>query len=309
MLAGSPPVNRCRDGTRYQSKLQHQFSWVCNSEVGGFKASPTSMIPELLLPLTCCVTLDKPLLLSEPWLLHLLNEKLKVNYLRGSLALRISHLNPPGALPLSLSPKRWKVGLELGRGEQSPPFMSGLCGLQWEVPFSFFLTFLKPESYFKLLSGELLKATRLRPHVLQPLVGRKQSWILPVLSPPPPAPRGRGPSSIHPLLTWVTELKGTCLLDLELWGWLQPENQRLSTLSLLATYLGIFSKCRFSFRRSAGELRSCPSKSPLGNDHERPDCESWGPGCWKLRKTQLENHRKLLSCSLSFGICPAPLFQ
>lgn len=207
MLAGSPPVNRCRDGTRYQSKFQHQFSWVCNSEVGGFKASPTSMIPELLLPLTCCVTLDKPLLLSEPWLLHLLNEKLKVNYLRGSLALRISHLNPPGALPLSLSPKRWKVGLELGRGEQSPPFMSGLCGLQWEVPFSFFLTFLKPESYFKLLSGELLKATRLRPHVLQPLVGRKQSWILPVLSPPPPAPRGRGPlfhsSSAH--LSYRTE--------------------------------------------------------------------------------------------------------
>ena len=215
MLAGSPPVNRCRDGTQYQSGFQNQFSWVCNSEVGGFKASPTSMIPELLLPLTCSVTLDKPLPLSKPWVLHLLNEKLKVNYLRGSLAPRISHVNPPGAPLLSLSPKRWKVGLELGRGERSPPFMSGLCGLQWEVPFSFFLTFLKLESYFKLFSGELLKATRLRPHVLQPLVGREQSSESFLFSPlPHPHLEGGGHSSIHPLLSWVTELKDTVF-----WTW------------------------------------------------------------------------------------------
>lgn len=92
------------------------------------------------------------------------------------------------------------MGLELGRGEQSPPFMSGLCGLQWEVPFSFFLTFFKPESYFKLLSGELLKATRLRPHVLQPLVGREQSSESFLFSPLPRLhPEGGGHSSIHPL--------------------------------------------------------------------------------------------------------------
>ena len=119
-------------GSRTNSHESVTLTWVVSR----------SLLALWFLPLTCCVTLDKPCPLSEAWLLHLLNEKLKVNYLRGPLALRISHLISPGAVLLSLSPKRWKVGLELGRGEQSPPFLSGLCGLQWEVPFSFFLTFL-----------------------------------------------------------------------------------------------------------------------------------------------------------------------
>lgn len=68
---------------------------VCNSGLSGFTFSLASMIPDMLWPLTCCVTLDKPLPLSGPLLLQLLNEKLEVGYLRGSSALRISQLVSP----------------------------------------------------------------------------------------------------------------------------------------------------------------------------------------------------------------------
>ena len=107
-------------------------------------------------------------------------------------------------------------------------------------------------------------------------MGREQSSESFLFSPLPRLhPEGWGHSSIHPLLGWVTELKDTCLLDLELRGWLQPE--------IHATHLGIFSKRKFSFRRSWGELSSCPSSSPLGDDHERPDWIS-GPRMLETQK-------------------------
>lgn len=57
----------------------------------------------------------------------------------------------------------------LGAGERGAE-SSFLVGAVWAAVGGslFFLpyVFFKPESYFKLLSGELLKATRLRPHVL-----------------------------------------------------------------------------------------------------------------------------------------------
>ena len=49
------------------SGMTYVASHVWNPEVGGFKVSCTSMIPELFLPLPCCVILDKPLPLSGPW--------------------------------------------------------------------------------------------------------------------------------------------------------------------------------------------------------------------------------------------------
>lgn len=49
------------------------------------QVSLSSVIPELLLPLICCVTLEKPVTLSGPLFSHLLNKKLEVDYLRGPL--------------------------------------------------------------------------------------------------------------------------------------------------------------------------------------------------------------------------------
>lgn len=67
---------------------------VCNSGLSDFTFSLASLIPDMLW-LVCCVTLDKPLPVSGPLLLHLLNEKLEVGYLRGSSALRVSQLVSP----------------------------------------------------------------------------------------------------------------------------------------------------------------------------------------------------------------------
>lgn len=73
-----------------------------------------------------------------------------------------------------------------GGGSGGLPFVLGLCGLQWEFPFlfSFFLSFKKKffflnQKVILTLSGEPLKATHLRSHMLQSLVGREQSsWFL-----------------------------------------------------------------------------------------------------------------------------------
>ena len=133
-------------------------------------------------------------------MLHLLNERLKVSYLRGPLALRISHLITPGALLCHCLQRDGKWAWSWGEGSRVLLSCRGCVGCSGRFPFLSSLLFFKPESYFKLLSGELLKATRLRPHVLQPLVGREQSSESFLFSPlPRPRPEGGGHSSIHPL--------------------------------------------------------------------------------------------------------------
>lgn len=145
--------------------------------------------------------------------------------------------------------------------------MLELCGLQWEVPFSFFLSFLLLFFFFnqKVILNPKWGVTKSHtPQISRatPSCGERASKVLNSYCSLPSPTTPREGQLIPFILCWAESPKGKTLPS-GLWQPLgqQAYNLCLSNLHTCATHLDTWLKCRFWFCRSGVGLRSCSSNS------------------------------------------------